>query len=265
MANGTSTAVTEATRLGEIGFPEFTSKLITDVFDALISANLRQTDAYIQLLNQVAKSLTTFINDTKDDISGDQLLQFLAKVLPDPKSDNGTVISKTNTTPLTAVEATRLNTALAITDETGTAIQANVVAAGDKVNEPDKFNAILDAVAKRIAADKYSLLKEMVKLGILRLVVEHGVIETRLTFNTYGSTFYQKNSSDYTRSDFNFRTKAGTGFFSSLFASASASTSLSNIRVATTNESNRDISGSSVQIYGRVQLDFKTDYVSLNQ
>ena len=39
MTNGTSAAVTEAARLGEIGFPEFTAKLITDTFDALVSAN----------------------------------------------------------------------------------------------------------------------------------------------------------------------------------------------------------------------------------
>ncbi len=43
MANGTSAAVTEAARLDEIGFPEFTCKLVTDVFDALVSANIRQT------------------------------------------------------------------------------------------------------------------------------------------------------------------------------------------------------------------------------
>jgi hypothetical protein len=40
MPNGTSTAVTEATRLTDIGFPEFTAKLVKDVFDALLAATL---------------------------------------------------------------------------------------------------------------------------------------------------------------------------------------------------------------------------------
>ncbi len=84
---GTSVAVSEATRLGEIKFPEFTSKLITDVFDALIAANIRQTEAYVELLKAVSKSLSEYINDTKDDISGDMVLQLLAKVLPDPTSE----------------------------------------------------------------------------------------------------------------------------------------------------------------------------------
>jgi len=100
-------------------------------------------------------------------------------------------------------------------------------------------------------------------MGVLRLVVEHGVIETRLTFNTYGSTFYQKNANSYHRDDFRFRAKAKTGAFVSLWASASASTSYSSVNVSTTSQVNRDVSGSQVQIYGRVQIDFKTDYQPL--
>ncbi|WP_010247628.1 hypothetical protein [Acetivibrio cellulolyticus] len=262
MANGTQAAVTEATRLGEIGFPEFTAKLISDTFDAIVSANIRQTEAYIDLLNQVSKSLSTFINDTKDDIGGDLILQFLAKVLPDKESDSGTVVANDSTATLDASQAAALNNAIAVKDENGNEVQGNVVSDGDVIK--NKYDAILDAVAKRISADKYSLLKEMVKLGVLRLVVEHGVIETRLTFNTYGSTFYEKNTSNYNRSDFNFRAKAKTGSFLSPWVKASASTSYRSVNISTTNESNRDISGSQVQIYGRVQIDFKTDYLPLN-
>ena len=137
-------------------------------------------------------------------------------------------------------------------------VQENVVAEGDKIGE--KFDAILDAVAKRIAADKYTLLKEMVKMGILRLVVEHGVIETRITFTTYGSTFYEKNTSAFHRDGFQFRAKAKTGWLISKWVSASASTSYSSLNVSTARETNRDISGSHVQIYGSVRIDFKTDY-----
>jgi hypothetical protein len=70
----TSTAVNEASRLEEIGFPEFTTKLVTDVFDALVSANIRQAESYIELLQKVSKSLTEFVSETKDDISGDEIL-----------------------------------------------------------------------------------------------------------------------------------------------------------------------------------------------
>ena len=98
--------------LAEIGFPEFTSKLITDVFDSLIAANIRQTEAYVELIQAVSKSLTEYINDTKDDISGDMILQYLARILPD--SEKGTKVHVGAT--LTSTEVATLNSALTIKD-----------------------------------------------------------------------------------------------------------------------------------------------------
>jgi hypothetical protein len=43
MANGATQAVENATRLSEIGFPEFTAQLITDTFNAITSSYLNQT------------------------------------------------------------------------------------------------------------------------------------------------------------------------------------------------------------------------------
>jgi hypothetical protein len=259
MANGTSAAVTEAARLDEIGFPEFTTKLITDVFDALVSANIRQTESYVELLSAVGKSLTAYINDTKDDIDGAQIMQFLAAVLPpaDPEGESATKVEVGES--LNAGEASALNTALALPGE-----ETPDVATTGEITQT-AFEAIMEAVAKRIAANKYDLLQEMVRQGILRLVVENGEIETRLTFTTYGSTFAANRSSDYSRKDFNFRAKAKTGFALSKWVNASASTSYNSVRVRTTTSEDRDTSGSQVQIYGGVKIRFKTDYLPLNQ
>jgi len=261
MPNGTSAAVTEAARLDEIGFPEFTAKLITDTFDALVSANLRQTEAYIELVQSVAKSLKEYINDTQEDISGEELLRFLAAVLPpdDPTSDEPTKV-KVGVT-LTADNATTLNEALHLPDgalDSGN----NEVATADALDQ-NKFNTILEAVAKRLTANRYDLLKEMVKQGILRLVVENGLIESRLTFTTYGSTFYQKNASDYHRDTYRRKSKSRTGGLVSLFGSYSSTTYRTSINVRTSKETHRDISGSQVQIFGMVQINFKTDYLPL--
>jgi hypothetical protein len=67
---GTQTAVTAATCLNEIRFPECTAKLVTDTINALASANIRQTEAYIELVTKISKTLTDFINETKGDTSG---------------------------------------------------------------------------------------------------------------------------------------------------------------------------------------------------
>jgi hypothetical protein len=257
MTNGTSAAVTEAIWLNEIQFPEFTAKLITDTFDALVAANIRQTDAFLHLVAEVSKTLATFIESTKDDIGGELILQVLAKVLPDHTSETGTMVKVGGT--LTATDTSKLNTAVTIMGVTGS----------DTPNMPTGqlnqagYNTILDAVAKRIAADKYSLLKEMVKMGVIQIVVEHGSIETKLVFITYGSTFYESQKTKFNRDDFNFQAKAKTGGFLSEWVKASASTSYNSVNISTARETNRDISGSQVQIYGSVRIDFKTNYSPL--
>ena len=264
MPNGTAAAVTQAARLDEIGFPEFTAKLITDTFDALVSANLRQTEAYIALVQSVAKSLKDFITETKDDISGEELLQFLAAVLPpdDPDSEDptkvkvGVTLSNTQENP----EVDTLNDALELPPEAG--VGDNRAATAEELDQA-KVDAILEAVANRLSANRYDLLKEMVKQGILRLVVETGVIESRLTFTTYGSTFYQKNASDYHRSTYRNVAKGRTGALISLFGSYSSNTYRTSVTVRTTKETYRDITGSQVQIFGLVRVNFKTDYLPL--
>lgn len=265
MANGTSAAVNEAARLDEIGFPEFTCKLVTDVFDALVSANIRQTEAYVELLRAVSQSLKDYINNTKDDIDGDQILQFLAQALPPENPGTAETATKVVAgTEITPADATALNEALSVPDAAGVTANNEVAAAANPLDQ-NGVDAIVEAVAKRLAANKYDLLKEMVKQGILRIVVESGKIETRLTFTTYGSSFYQKNSSTYHRDQFKFRAKARTGSLVSLWAKASASTSYTSINIRTTKETQRDISGSKVEIFGGVTLNIKTDYLPLNQ
>ena len=255
-------AVSQAARLPDIGFAEFTTKLVTDVFDALVSANIRQTEAYISLLNQVGNSLTDYINDTSDDIGGNEIMQFLSKVLPpaDTDEEDGDATKLKPTTTLTAGEVTTLNDSLVISGDS----RNDEVVKNTTVN-PEVYNGILDAIAHRIAANKYDILVKMVKQGILRLVVESGLIETRLTFKTHESQFHQAKSKKYNRKNFSFRAKVGTGTFASLWCKASASTSYNSVSVSTAEKIDQDRSGSSVNIFGRVQINFKTDYLPLNE
>lgn len=254
--------VAEAAKIDEIGFPEFTAKLITDTFDALVSANMRQTEAYIELVQSVASTLAEFINKTSDDISGEELLQFLSRVVPADadSSDPQTKIQVGET--LSDGERDNLNTALTLPDEAAVT-DNNAVATTDPIDQ-NLFDAILDAVARRISANRYDLLKEMVKQGILRLVVEDGLIETRLTFSAYASSFYQKNSNAYQRNTYKRNSKGGTGPIISLFGNYSSRTARTSVGVRTTKETHRDISGSRVQVFGMVRINFKTDYLPLN-
>lgn len=262
------------TPLNEIGFAEFTSKLITDVFYALVKANVTQTKSYLELLQSVSRSLTEFINETHDEIGGAQIVDLLTRVLPDTAS-GATKVTKAAT--LAPEDAKALGQTLAIATDTDTrhaALVGKLTGAAAAVKLTDiadggtsgltVFDEVLRAAARRLAADKYTLLKEMVKMGLLRLVVEHGVVETRLCYSTYASAYHETASASYESQSSAMSAKLGGGLMGFLMGAPAMSLSKNALKVSTARTTDRDISGSSVQVFGRVQIDFKTDYQPLN-
>ncbi|PKW27656.1 hypothetical protein [Phycicoccus duodecadis] len=263
MATGGDAAIGFASRLDEINFPEFTCKLVSDVFDALVASNIRQQQAQIELLKETAKTLTTYINDTKDDIGPEEIMQLLSAAAPPADATATSEPSKVAVDQtLTAADATAVNKALEVTG--GGVADDNKVATAKKLTQPD-VDKIKEAAAIRIAANKYTLLVEMVKLGMLRLVVDNGSIETGLNFRAYGSDYFSTHSTDYSRSAFDFRASAKSGGLVSLWVKASASTAFSTVRVSTTDTVSGNSSGVDVQITGGVKINFHTDYLPLNQ
>ena len=77
MANGATQAVENATRLSEIGFPQFTAQLITDTFNAITTSYMEQMAQYIGVVQAVSQTLQDYINNTADDISADEIGAFL--------------------------------------------------------------------------------------------------------------------------------------------------------------------------------------------
>lgn len=251
-----------ASRLEEIGFPEFTTKLVSDTFDALIAADLRQQEGFIQLVEATGKTLSKFIADTKDDIGPEEIIQILSAVAPPANADADSAPSKVAVgNSLAAADVTAINDALEVTDAGIT--DDNKVASTGNITQPG-YDKILEAVANRVAASKYSLLQNMVKQGMLRLVVDDGTIETKLNFRAYGSDYFRDNKSSMSRKDFNFRAAAKTGGLLSLWVKASASTSYNSVRVNTETSSSGSNSGVTVNIFGGVRINFHTDYLPLN-
>jgi tRNA/tmRNA/rRNA uracil-C5-methylase (TrmA/RlmC/RlmD family) len=262
MPNGTSTAVTEATRLTDIGFPEFTAKLVKDVFDALLAATLRQMEAYSELLAATAKTLQEYVAENKQLVSGEEVWDWLVKNLPGPAA------SVTDPKP---EDATLVRVGVSF-DPSKDAEKAQLQKIHEKVGYPATMptssvtldetavNAITDKVREIIAGNRYTLLKEMVRMGIIRLVVDYGEIETRLTFTTYGESQQLKAASAYQSRAFGI-----SGGVSARFKAvqASVAASYSSVSVRTTSSIDRDVSGSKVDIYARVLIRFKSDYLAL--
>jgi hypothetical protein len=269
MPNGATQAVENATRLSEIGFPEFTAQLITDTFNAITSSYLNQTSQFIAVVQAVSQTLQDYINNTADDIPADEVGAFLLGIggLNDDAL-NFLLGDSTAAASLSATEAAAINNAVALAPAAGA---STAPASAGSLSNTKKQN-IADAIARRLANNKYDLLQTMVRQGVLRLYVDNGVIETRLTFTTYGEAVSSSEATKRKRLEKNFASGfgAGGGFggivgntLAGFGAAGGFGKSSSSLTVSTSKESHRDVSGSRVQIFGRVRLNFKTDLLPL--
>jgi len=274
---GDQQAIQNATRLSEIGFPEFTAKLINDTFNAITASYIQQTAQYMSLVQAVSQTLKDYINNTRDDIGILEINAFLVAIRDLNDSALNFLLGDPATSPqLSAAEATAINDATALPPAAG----SSSAPASAGALTASKRTTIAEAIARRIACNKYDLLQTMVRQGILRLYVDNGTIETRLTFSTYGQAF---SSSETTNRDqaFNLQTYTGVGgtwltasprtvgttgtaFYMGGGAGAgSYAGGTFSLNVSTANATQRDVSGSSVQIFGRVVLNIKTDLLPL--
>ena len=113
------------------------------------------------------------------------------------------------------------------------------------------------------------------KMGMLRTVVDHGEIESRITFKVREKHIDDVRLKEKTKDKekqierFKKKNKIKSGLIFRLFGKAKQKTRYSSkdktthVYVKTLKEHHRDVSGSSVKFYSRVKLNFKTDYFPL--
>lgn len=289
-------AIDTAARFGDIPFVEFTKELVTGVFDSLVEAHILQMEEYATFVNSLTQDLSTYINNTQDGVTFDQISEF---VLNYELPDVGQTVLSDALDQLEAPDATALPTPEDPDSSTpavgntwwGGLINGLAPAVADlvdKIDDPsesvkykaltDYNNAVLagaemaertiptykqihDAIAALITSNKYGLLQTMAKQGIMRLVVTEGEIESKLTFSTWNNSSRGFNSDNSTKKKI--KTKEKRGLFGRIFKGRDK-TKTRTVTVNTAKSYQRDSSGTKVDIFGRVLIKFKTDYAPLN-
>jgi hypothetical protein len=142
-----------------VNFPNFVRDLLKGVFDANLEVTLRQMESYTDLLKAATASLSKFVRDVDDTaafgyLADNQSDQFGIDFFDDDKSD---------TNP----------TGIALVDKEGNKLDlgANEVKA-----------KIMDAKIA-MAREQRALLREMILMGVTRLVVERGNVKASVIFD----------------------------------------------------------------------------------
>lgn len=255
-----NSAIDTASRFGEIPFAQFTSDLIQSTFDALLQAHIIQLQEYQNFISAMTVSLSTYINNTINDVPMSDITTFLSGVAMPQSPDTQTLVSNILASASSFAPGAPAQTGAALPAITGApetpstttndfssvpklgAVTAIVSALGPSIKGlvsglvPNKaelatiesgqqkyedylatvnstvgnalsiahqqvsISALLyRSIAATVASNKYALLQNMAAMGLLRLVISDGEIETKISFSTWEEHVDSQESADRDR------------------------------------------------------------------
>ncbi len=206
------------------------------MFDANLEVMKTQTDSYIKLMKEATKSAADFIKQVKDDESFARLAE-----------------SKGDKYSITTEKAPDGSQKLALTDPSGSKV------------DPEDAEVKKDILDEKInmAKEHRAALREVLLMGVTRLVVNKGVIEAGVDFSIHATRDSKAHHDDQNVNVTSATTDFGGGL-GSIFGgpSASISTTNTNIQVNTSDKVAHD--DLAATLHGKVNIEFKTDYFKLD-
>ncbi len=230
-----------------VDFPAFVRDLLKSVFDANIEVMKAQTDDYIRLMKEATSGLAKFIKQ----IDSTTTFAYLAENNPDEfnismgTDDDG-------------------NETMDLTDPKG-----EIIATGnlDEIGDNQLKAKIMDAKIK-MAQEHRAALREMVLMGLTRLVVDKGEVEAEVHFEFKGKRTGEKKDKaiNKTQTSSGTSARASTGLISKLFGGGSGghtrSTRTTKFSVSSAKSTSED--ELKAKLRGFVNIKFSTDYFKLD-
>ncbi|HYK04664.1 MAG TPA: hypothetical protein VE974_23125 [Thermoanaerobaculia bacterium] len=277
-------ALQAATNAPLTNFVDFTSTLVTNVFDTLVDNSIKQTRAYADLVASVAGTLEDFEAKTLGDPDQAALDYIRTVILPTYQGTATPALPATfSPTASIAGNTTFVNQAVeqvygGVTATIGATEQVFALDPNKSIPTSDLFEftkALLRKQAKRTFED----LRSLVALGVQFIEVSNGTLSTSLTFHT-NSIDSNTIDATNTRTDFESRSRAFTGNLSrsvstgfggklagfyfgrsvtnTIGGTFSNATNSSSLNVNVVNEKNSAVTNLSIDITGSMSLQFQT-------
>jgi hypothetical protein len=219
-----------------VDFPKFVGDLLKAVFDANLKVMKQQTDTYIKLMKEASKSASEFITKVKDDETFGRLAE-----------------SKSEKYNVSTEKAADGSNKLALTNPDG------------EKHDLEDAQVKRDILEEKInmAKEHRAALREVILMGVTRLVVEKGEIEAGVDFSIHATRASKAHHDDQNINVTSVNTSIESplgGLFGG--ASASLESTNTNIQVNTSDKAASD--DLTAKLHGKVNIKFKTDYFKLD-
>ncbi|GAA3932856.1 hypothetical protein GO495_16745 [Chitinophaga oryziterrae] len=233
--SGDTKAFTEL--VDAVDFPKFVADLLKAVFDANLKVMKTQTDSYIKLMKEATKSTADFIKKVKDDDTFARLAESRSEqynVTTEKQSDGSSKLALTNPE-------------------------------GEKhdLEDAEVKKHILEAKIN-MAKEHRAALREVLLMGVTRLVVEKGEIDASVEFTIKASRASTAHHDDQNINTVNVHAEADGGILGSIFGGPSVSTDITNTNIQVNTSDKKATDDMTASLKGHVNIKFKTDYFKLD-
>jgi hypothetical protein len=216
----------------DVDFPTFVKDLLKGVFDANLQVTHQQMEDFSKMVAETTKSLSEFAKQFTDD---DALFH-----LAERQGDQFGLLSDENTGRPT------------LTDKSGRAY------------DPDSTelkSRIMDAKLS-MARERRALLREMLLMGVTRLVVEKGTVKAAVVFDVKASERIDKADRAARNRESTTGSTVGGGL-GGLFGGQRSNTT-KETRISISSAKSQSTTDLAANITGAVEIQFKTDYFKLD-
>lgn len=228
-------------RLGDfvdkVDFPAFVRDLLKGVFDANLDVTQKQMQSYQAMLKEATKDLAHFINQIDNTAAFGYLVENNSNEFG---MDFGDMDDEGNE-------------AVILTDKEGNAVDT----------EDSKIKGMIMNAKIQMAKEHRAMLREVLLMGVSRLVVEKGEVEASVQFQI--SSRSQKTTSEQARMNRQKSTKSmkmGIMPFMPSVNRGISQTQETQISIASMNSTQQD--EMSAKMAGKVRIEFKSDYFKLD-
>ena len=219
-----------------VDFPKFVADLLKAVFDANLKVMKQQTDSYIKLMKEATKSTADFIKKVKDDDTFARLAE--------SRGDKYNVITE---------KGPDGNSKLALTTPEGEK---------HDLEDAEVKRHILEAKIN-MAKEHRAALREVLLMGVTRLVVNKGTVEAAVEFtikaNRESKAHHEDQNVNVTNIEMEYESPLG-----GLFGGPSGSFEMTNTNIQVNTSDKKATDDLSATLKGKVNIEFKTDYFKLD-
>ncbi len=231
--------------IDEVDFPKFVRDLVKGVFDANLEVTVKQMEAFQKLLKTATKELTSFINKIDDTAAFGYLVESQPEMFSMEFPDDGEADESGNPKPV-------------LTDKEGSKLDL-----GD-----NEVKAKIMEAKIAMAKEQRAMLREVILMGVTRLVVEKGVIKASCLFDIKASEKIDKADKAALQSAVSDSTSisASGGFMGAIFGGPRGGHTRSSQRskISVSSAKSQATTDLAAKIAGSVEIQFKTDYFKLD-